>query len=215
MAAPSSVADEDLDTRRLMTGVNSRIIKVAIMASAAVLGMVIVLVMLMPLKRAVPYVVQVNKTTGEVSVPVDQNVAQFNPTWTNTQYFLRRWIDDMFTINQYLTVNVTDPRAQAFIRGGNAISEYKAFRSDDHTFDRLVSDPSMVRDVKILTLTKVAGTKNGVVAQVSLTTHAKGHVKTVTKLVTIYYIFLHSSDIQTLRTNPIGLYITDFKVSDA
>jgi hypothetical protein len=40
-------------------------------------------------------------------------------------------------------------------------------------------------------------------------------VTTVTKLVTIYYIFIHSDDVETVRQNPIGIYITDFKLSDA
>jgi type IV secretory pathway component VirB8 len=215
MDSPATAADKDLNTRLLMASVTTKLGKISLLTSGAALCMAITMVLVMPLKQSVPYVVQVNKDTGEVSVPKNQSVGAFEPGWANTEFFIRRWITDLFTTNQYLTVNIGDPRAQSLLRGNNAITEYKAFRAQDQTFENLVADPSLVRDVKILTLTPVAGTKNGVVAQIALTTRRKGAVTTVTKLVTIYYIFIHSDDVETVRQNPIGIYITDFKLSDA
>lgn len=213
--SPATVADKDLDTRSLMASVTTKLSKLAMLNAAGVAFMAFALWVAMPFKQSVPYAITVNKDTGEVAVPKNQSIAQFKPEWANTEFFLRRWIDDMFTVNQYLTVNINDPRAQSMLRGSNAITEYKAFRAQDQTFERLVADPSLVRDVKILTLAPVAGTENGVVASIAMTTHSNGNVTTVTKLLTVYYVFIPSNDIETIRANPIGLYITDFKLSDS
>src|SRR6185312_5643103 len=170
MASPASAEQADLNTRAALSAVNVNMSRISVLALALGVGLTVLLLMMMPLKRAVPYVVEVNQSTGEVSMPQNQNVGKFDPGWANASFFVRRWLSDLFTINQYLTVNITDPRAQAFIRGSNAISEYKDFRASDKTFERLVSDPALTRDVKVLSLTPVAGTKNGAVAQVALTT---------------------------------------------
>ncbi len=211
--SPVSAADEEFSTRTILANVNSKMTKVAMMSTAASLGMVVVLFMFLPLKKSIPYIVQVNKTTGEVNVPAAQLSTVFTPTWANSSYFIRRWVTDMFTINQYLTAKISDPRAQLYIRGQNAISEYKAFRNSDQTFERLVSNPGLTRDVQVLNLTPTAGTENGAVAQVLLTTHDNGKQTSVTKLITLYWVLLPSTDPADLTINPIGLYITDFKIS--
>lgn len=215
MQSPATAADTELNTRAFMSTVTAKLSKVSIASSMACAFLAFALWSMMPLKQAVPYVVKVNDSTGEVTVPADQSVAQFNPQWASIEFFLRRWVTDMFTINQYLTVNINDPRAQAFLRGQNAIAEYKAFRASDRTFEQLAEDPSLVRDVKILSMTPIAGTTNGVVAQITMTTHKQGQVYVVNKLVTIYYAFIKANDIESLRQNPISIFITDFKLSDS
>lgn len=213
MDSPASLPEVELNTRALMSSVTSKLVKVAIATSVGCTCMAVAFMLLLPLKQSVPYIVHVNDQTGEVTVPAGQSVTAFKPQWDNTAFFLRRWITDMFTINQYLTASVEDPRAQYFLRGANAISEYKAFRVSDDTFARLVADPSLVRDVKITSLTPVAGTKNGAVAQITMTTLSKGTTTTVNSLLTVYYVFLPSTDPAVLQKNPIGVYITDFKLS--
>jgi type IV secretory pathway component VirB8 len=211
--SPASAADEEFSTRQLLVNVNARMTKVAVMTSAVSVSLVLILFLFLPLKKSVPYVVQVNKDTGEVSVPASQVSTAFNPSWDNKAFFIRRWITDLFTINQYLTVRITDPRAQLFLRGQNAIGEYQAFRSDDATFSRLVADPTLTRDAAVVNLTQIAGTENGAVAQVQLTTHTGGKETVETKLITLYYVTLPSTNVADLANNPIGLYVTDFKVS--
>ncbi|WP_316502815.1 VirB8/TrbF family protein, partial [Klebsiella grimontii] len=71
----------------------------ALTASAA-------LMLAMPLKKVVPYVVNVNTTTGEVTAPRQQMSEHFEPAWANESFFVRRWIEDMLTINQHTTVNI-------------------------------------------------------------------------------------------------------------
>lgn len=213
MASPASASDEDLNTRKLMQYVSRSLIKISVMSSACAVVAVVTLLMVLPLKQSVPYEVEVNKNTGEVSIPANQMAVKFTPQWVNSAFFLRRWVEDLFTINQYLTVSIDDPRAQEFLRGDNAIAEYKAFRDSDKTFDRLAANPSLVRSVDVESITPVAGTKNGAIAQVQLTTHNGGITKVEDVIVTIYYVFLPTQDQASLRKNPISIFVTDFKIS--
>ena len=214
IAPPSSAPDEELDTRQMMAVAIGRTTRVAIISSVAAVFCSLALFMLMPLKKSVPYVVQVNKTTGEVTVPQSTSTV-FVPSWANKAFFLRRWLKDLLTINRYLTVQIDDPRAQAFIRGSNAIAEYNAFRQEDQTFARLAADPTLVRNVRIVSMDPVANTANGVVAQVSLTTIDHGRVSKQSLLVTLYFVLLPPTSRKEMEHNPLGIYITDFKIAPA
>jgi type IV secretion system protein VirB5 len=214
ISPPSSIADEDIDTRQMMRAVIKRLSGVALFSSVSALACALALFMLMPLKTSVPYVVQVNRNTGEVTIPGSTSVV-YVPTWANESFFLRRWLQDLFTINRYLTVQIDDPRAQYFIRGENAIAEYNAFRAEDKTFARLAADPTLVRNVKILSLDPIASTKNGAVAQVQLTTIEQGRVIKQNLLVTLYFVILPPTTQSEMERDPIGIYVTDFKIAAA
>lgn len=211
---PTDLRSEEFDTRQMLLTVNRRMQKAAIMSAGAALAACVAVLALLPLKKAVPYIVTVNKTTGEVSVPSQDAAVAFNPSWINKAFFLRRWIEDLFTINQYLTVQITDPRAQAFLRGANAIAEFKAFRAEDQTYIRLAKDPTLVRNVKVEDLTPIAGTKNGAVANVELTTIQGGQTTVEHRLITLYWVIIPPQTPEDARINPIGIYVTDFKISN-
>jgi len=211
---PTDVRDEEYDTRQMLLNVNRRMQRATIASALAAMTACGALVALMPLKQTVPYVVNVNKTTGEVSVPSQSDWQQFTPNWLSESFFLRRWVSDLFTINQYLTVQITDPRAQAFLRGPNAIAEFKSFRDVDQTYLRLAKNPTLVRNVTVKSLTPIAGTKNGAVADVDLTTISGGTTTTEHRLVTLYWVILKPTDMADAKDNPIGIYITDFRVSN-
>ena len=211
--SPIPVKDDEFNTRELLLRINKRLSGIAVSVGGGVIVLSLTIFVMMPLKKSIPFIVHVDNATGEVSVPQQQVMSQFTPAWANEAFFLRRWLSDLFTINQYLTVEQYDPRAREFIRGQNAIAEYKQFRDEDQTFDRLAKDPTLVRDASITALTPIAGTKNGAVAEVTLTTRNAGQVTVVHKLVTLYFVVLTPTDQQEINRNPIGIYITDFKIT--
>lgn len=210
---PTDVRDEEYDTRQMLLNVNRRMQRAVVASSLAAVAACGALLLLMPLKQTVPYVVDVNKTTGEVTVPAQSEWAEFKPDWAIESFFLRRWVSDLFTINQY-TMQTTDPRAQAFLRGSNAIAEFKAFREQDQTYTRLAQNPTLVRNVTVKSLTPIAGTNNGAVADVELTTLSGGNKTVDHRLVTLYWVILKPSDVSEARDNPVGIYITDFRISN-
>jgi type IV secretory pathway component VirB8 len=213
LTKPTDVRDEEYNTRQMLLNVNRRMQVATVSAALAALAACGALVMLMPLKQTVPYVVNVNRTTGEVTVPQQQSWEKFDPDWMTVSFFLRRWVSDLFTINRYLTAQITDPRAQEFLRGTNAIAEFKEFRAQDQTYLRLAQDPTLVRNVTVKSITPIAGTKNGALADVELTTISGGVSKVEHRLVTLYWIILKPDNPKDAEQNPLGIYITDFRVS--
>jgi type IV secretory pathway component VirB8 len=215
LQSPATAADREFSTREQILFLNKKMTQVAALSSFTSLGLILLLIMMFPLKKAVPYLVQLNEATGEVTVPQNKVVANYNPSGKTKGFFLRRWVEDLFTINQYTTVNITDPRAQAFIRGKNGIDEYHQFRAQDQTLERLAADQTLVRDVKVDQLTAIAGTSNGALAQVTLVTHEGGQSRTTHLIVTLYFDMIPPTDPAEQDQNPIGIYVTDFKVGGA
>jgi type IV secretory pathway component VirB8 len=211
---PIPVKDEELGTRELVLTLNKRLAVATVSSGLAVLGLSIVILALFPLKETKPYVIEVARD-GAAYVPPQQEASAYKPKFDTVSFFIRRWISDAFTINQYGTVQTLDPRARRFLRGATAIGEYKDFVAADGKFTKMAEDPSLVRDVEVVNIIPVAGTNNGVVADVKLTTRSGGTVHEEHRMVTIYYEFFSLTDRKDIEENPIGIFITDFKVSNA
>lgn len=214
LTAPSSADATEFDTRQMLLAVNRRMQKAVVASALATVAAAGSLLALMPLKRTVPYVLEVNKTTGEVVVPAQQPEATFRPDWQTKMFFVRRWVRDMLSINPN-TFRMTDPRAQEFLRGSTAISEFRQFRAQDNTYQNTVDHPNLVRQVQITQITPVAGTKNGAVAQVQTVSMIGGQTVTKQWLVTVYWTMIPPTSTDDVNRNPLGLWITDFKISQA
>jgi len=212
--SPIPVKDEALGTRELLLTLNRRLVTAVIASAVAVLAVSATLFSLFPLKEIKPYIIEVAKD-GSAYVPPQTEATEYKPQKATIEFFLRRWVTDAFTINQYSTVQTLDPRARMFLRGANAIAAYKDFLAADGKFELLARDPTLVRDVEILGVTPIAGTKNGVVIDTKLITRSQGKVTESRRLVTIYYELFPPQDKKELEVNPIGIYITDFKVGAA
>jgi type IV secretory pathway component VirB8 len=214
LSPPSAADATEFDTRQMLLTVNRRMQKAVVASALATVVAAGSLLALMPLKRTVPYVLEVNKTTGEVVVPEQQPEATFRPAWQTKMFFVRRWVTDMLAINPY-TFRTTDPRAQEFLRGSTAISEFRQFRAEDNTYQQTVDHPNLVRQVQITQVTPVAGTKNGAVAQVQTETMLGGQPISQQWLVTVYWTMIPPTTPNDVNHNPLGLWITDFKISKA
>jgi type IV secretion system protein VirB8 len=212
LRSPTTVREEEFDTRQMLLNVNRRMQTAVIASAVATAAAAGSLLFLMPLKQTVPYVLEVNKTTGEVVAPQQQPASAYSPDWNVKMFFIRSWITNLLSINQY-TFKTTDPAAQYLLRGNNAIAEFKQFRAEDGTYQNLVDHPNMVRNVDIRQVTPVAGTNNGIVAQVHTTTMKGGQVSTQDWLLTVYWTFIVTQTPEDVRHNPAGLWVTDFKVS--
>lgn len=212
LKSPIPVKDEALGTRELMLTLNKRLAAAAIAGAVASAMMAGVVVALFPLKESVPYVIEVNKADGSASVPVQTPAIKYNPEFDTVAFFMRRWVQDAFIINQYSTVQTLDPRARLFLRGANAIGVYNDFLKTDQKFELMAKNPTLTRDVEVLAITPIAGTQNGLVADIKLTTRLGGSVQEDRRLVTIYYEIFPPQNRKDVEANPIGIFVTDFKV---
>lgn len=170
-------------------------------------------VILLPLKESIPYTVEVNKTTGEVSVPKQQEAVKFTPSEDSVLFFVRRWIKAELQI-QPQSARENEALATSMLRGDVAINKHRAFRSADATFARLGAEPTLVRDVSIESVAPVAGGSRAIVANITLTTTSRGATVMSKRLVTIYYEILPPKTRTDREQHPIGLYIVDFRIDE-
>lgn len=209
--SPIPAKDDDLSTRALLVKLNTRLATVAVACGAAVVASAASIVMMMPLKETKPYIVEVYRD-GSAIVPPQKEAVAYNPTEDSLQFFLRRWIGDVFTINPYNTTSKLDPRARLFLRGQNALGEYNDFLASDGKFVLMAEKPQLTRDVEILGVTQIAGTKNAYMFDVKLSTRFQGELTEQRRLVTVYYEIFHPKDRKDVENNPLGIYVTSFKV---
>lgn len=209
--SPIPVKDEALGIRELVLTLNKRLAVAVVASAVSSVAMAIAILSLFPLKETKPYIVEVAKD-GSAYVPPQAPAEEYKPQKATIEFFLRRWVSDAFTINQYSTVQTLDPRARMFLRGANAIGAYNDFLRTDGKFDRIAKDPALVRDVEILNVAPIAGTDNGVIIDVKLTTRSGGEATEERRLVTIYYEFFRPENRRDVEVNPIGIYVTDFKI---
>ncbi len=211
LKSPIPVKDEALGTRELVLTLNKRLASAAIASALAAVAMSVVVVSLFPLKEVRPYIIEVGKD-GSAYVPPQSDAVAYNPTFETVSFFLRRWVSDAYTINAHSTVQVLDPRARLFLRGSIAIGAYGDFLKGDRKFEMMAEDPALARDVEIMSSTPIAGVKNGVVLHTKLITRRGGVAREDRRLVTIYYEFFKPADRRDAEGNPIGIFVTDFKI---
>lgn len=211
LKSPIPVKDEALGTRELVLTLNKRLATAAVASAVASVAMAIVVFSLFPLKESKPYIIEVAKD-GSAYVPQQFDAVEYKPQLDTIAFFLRRWVVDAFTINQYSTVQTLDPRARLFLRGENAIGAYRDFLAQDGKFDLMTKDPALVRDVEIMSVTQIAGTTNGVIVDAKLTTRADGVAREERRLVTVYYEVFRPENRKDVEANPLGIFVTDFKV---
>lgn len=211
LKSPIPVKDEALGTRELVLTLNKRLAAAAVASAVASVSMAVVVLSLFPLKEIKPYVIEVAKD-GSAYVPPQAEAVAYKPQADTIAFFLRRWVADAFTINQYSTVQTLDPRARLFLRGENAIGAYRDFLAQDGKFDLMTKDPALVRDVEIMSVTPIAGTTNGVIVDAKLTTRADGIAREERRLVTVYYEVFRPETRKDVEANPLGIFVTDFKV---
>ena len=209
-----SARDDDLTTRDMMMRINKRLVSIGVASCLAVFMMAAAIAMMLPMKEMVPYIVEVEKGTGEARVPAQLNAERYVPSEEVRRFFIRRWLIDAFTINQYTMVRENDPRARAMLRGQNALSIYDEQMNRDQKFSLLVRHPAMTRDVTVESLMPVAGTPNAMVANLVLTTRVDGSVTTMRRMVTVYFDVFQLRDRREAEISPVGLFVTDFKVND-
>jgi type IV secretory pathway component VirB8 len=210
--SPIPVRDDALTTRELVLTLNKRLAAAVIMVGVACIALAVVIFSLFPLKKDVPYIVQVEKTTGAAFVPPQTPAVNYSPETETIHYFVRRWVTDALTINQYSTVQSLDPRARLFLRGDNVITAYNDFMRTDKKFQRLAEDPTLTRDVTDMNITPVAGVKNSLIVDVKLVLRESGKTTQESRRITIFYELFSVQNRKDAEANPIGLFITDFKV---
>lgn len=178
-----------------------------------VLGQTVAISSLFPLKEYVPYFLA-ERDDGSVAIS-DKIGKQFNASNANKSYFIKQYVNGLLTIDEQTKFRL--PGTVNFIKGA-AIPQWKMFVNQiDKPLYKLALDPSLRREVLYETAVQYLGGdeySGTAVAWLKITTIEKGESRAKRVRFTMDYATLPITDSETLNINPIGLYITNFRMEN-
>lgn len=178
-----------------------------------VLGQTIAISAIFPLKEYIPYFLSESES-GSVSVS-NKVGKKFIASDANKSYFIKQYVNGLLTIDEQTKFRLPD--TVNFIKGA-AIPQWKMFINKiDKPLYKLALDPSLRREVLYETDVQYLGGdaySGTAVAWLRITTIEEGESRTKRVRFTMDYATLPITDPETLNINPIGLYITNFRMDN-
>lgn len=172
------------------------------------LGQTYAISSMLPLKTVVPWMVSVKDTGKVVGTAVE--TIKFEPDENAKRYFLKEWITKVFTLDRYLTEKYLIEAYNSV--QGSAIPEFREFIDTNKPLVALRSDPSLVQNITIRSVSFLQD--SGALIRIRIETRTNGTIKYIDKLVTLHFSVIPPKTEQEIYTNPIGLYITHFAISE-
>ena len=182
---------------------------VSIVLALALAASLSALNLLMPLKTAVPWLVRVDRQTGEV-IGVTQ-VKDLKVGDAEKKYFISRWIKNIVDLEQ----GTTEPnlrQAFLFVRG-KAVEEYKDFMTKTRPLPRLQEQKTLTRKTDIVSFNFQADNS----ASIRFETEERvDNTKPVIKRYAAYVTFeiVPPTTDREIINNPLGLFITHFTIAE-
>lgn len=187
----------------------SRILVAALAGIALVEALTIM--QMVPLKERVPYFVEVEQTTGRV-MPSDRAAKTFVADENNKRYFIKDWVQAMFSIDQARTKGILLPRAKAMTRS-KATNQYSEWLDRDQTLLHMIEEPELSRSIELRSISFVPGAESVAIIRALFHTEGKyGGRKSEGKVITVTYALIPPETDEEILRNPIGLFITEFNV---
>lgn len=172
------------------------------------LGQLYAITTMLPLKTVAPWMVTVKETGKVEGAPLES--VKFEPNENAKRYFLKEWVTKAFTLDRYLTEKYLVD-AYAVVRG-TGTSEFRQFVDDNKPLVALRSDPTLVQNIVVRSISFVQD--SAALVRIRVETRTNQGLKTEDKLVTIHFAVEPPKTEQEIYANPIGLYITHFAVSE-
>lgn len=176
----------------------------------AFIALVLALMAMMPLSRAVPYSVQVDKITGEARA--ERSSAQiYKPGNPEKQYFLTRWVRQLMELD----ANTTSKALTEVFEGtrGKATDEFTDFMAKTKPLVRIRTEPGLVRNVEIKSYSPI--NDQSVMIRFATEERAMGQ-KTVRRnyVVTLHIAIDPPNTEAAIMKNPLGLFVTHFAINE-
>ena len=185
--------------------------KVALAAVAVSAILSITLIMIMPLKKIVPIVVNVDKLgKPQVSKVLIKN---YTVNKAAKEYFVGRWIHWMFDINvNQKTLYSRISRGYLFLTA-KGINFYKSYFTANNPFLWLKKNPNMTVHYQIQSFNFI----DPKIIQINTVKNIYGPDGTVSKTEYVNFIihleFIPPKSTKVIETNPLGIYISEFSVN--
>lgn len=185
---------------------NRKLVTAVGVLAAVTLVQGIALLSLVPLKERVPYMVEVETSTGAVRA-MDAAAQRFTPDEKSIRYHLAKWAENLLTIDEH-SRGMRLPQSYGLMRGA-ARDQWQALIEREKPLDRLAEDPLYRRQARIVSVALLS--KETALIRVELT-----DTKRSTRMVqiTLSFAMIPPSTDEEVFRNPIGLWITNFGVQD-
>lgn len=167
---------------------------------------------MMPLKERVPYVVEVELSTGRVQL-ADNVLKKYNVTQANVDYFLGQWTRWIESINER-SVNIELPTAASWTRG-NAVKQLEDHLQRSEVTKRLIKEPSRTQEVEVKTISYINDGKTALIRYDVVLRNAGAEILRTPRLLTAGVTLItpdYGSSAE--KINPIGLTITSFSIAN-
>lgn len=163
------------------------------------------LIMMLPLKTVVPYIIETD-AVGK-TVAVGQAREGFDPTKAQVVHFIARWTEALWSIDRALTEKGL---AFAFdMTRGKGSEVFRQHVAAYKPIERSVSDPTLTAAVQIKSVSFV-GERTAMV-RFELTERRKEIKPAVrTYMMTLHWAIVPPKTEAEIIANPIGFFITDF-----
>lgn len=186
----------------------------AFMMSFLALVLGIAIMAMAPLKEKVPYFVEA-RPGGEV-VASDKVAQRFEPTEQQMAYFMwHRFVMPLLTIDEQTKSRV---KGIAPVLRGASEGQVIAYINEQKIFSKILEDPTLRQVVEpesrvdFFKTSKSTGT--AVMWVVAKTTSSKAMPITQRMRVTLDYVILPVKEDKQVFSNPLGLYITGFRIEN-
>lgn len=166
----------------------------------------VTLMMLVPLKERVPYMVEVETSTGAVRAS-DTAAQRFTPDEKSVRYHLAKWAENLLTVDEH-SRGMRLPQSYTLMRGA-ARDQWQAFVEREKPLDLLIEDPQYRRQARIVSVALLSKETALIRAELSDTKRAIRMVQ-----ITLSFAMIPPSTDEEVFRNPIGLWITNFGVQD-
>jgi len=160
---------------------------------------------LVPLRTAVPYLVQAS-TDGVVAKVVEAKA--YRPSANMVKAGLAAWVDQLMVLDAYRT-RENLRRSTALLRG-KAIAEHRAFIEAERPFERLLATPDLTREAQV---GSVDVSSEGIAFVFITTTERVASREPLVRRwrFTVHYTLVAPGDEQEILANPVGLAISHFE----
>jgi type IV secretory pathway TrbF-like protein len=188
----------------------NRFFLLTLVMASAVAFMALALVLILPLKQVVPYIVEVNQHGTIAAQPIP--ATHLNPTHNELRFFLARWAHNLVAINPVLTKRhlVTDYK----MARGEAWQQFKVWLRRYNPLGRLMSDPTLRVAAQVESV-NFLGKGNAYIKMdaTESSSQAGGRIKDLRYAITVTYVIVPPTTVARIYKNPEGIYITNFSIT--
>lgn len=176
------------------------------------IGQALALWAMLPLKERVPYIIEVEKTTGRMEL-ADKVLTRWNVSQVNVDYFLRKWITRVDSLDS-LTITESIPKAATWTRTA-ATAELDEYVTKQKYAEKLVKNQHITQSVEVKTISYINDGKVALVRYDMVERSNGAESKRIPRLLSANVALVTPDQGSALeRDNPIGLTISHFQITD-